>query len=149
MQITRETHLKVAFITWGLVGTGLLIAGGFFLFGGRSLSVLDGAKPSPGLTEAIGLVIALGLGFIKGNIVLKKLAKKYSARIQQLPEISPIYMTFSRKSWIMVVGMIVLGRLIRAFGAPHLVVGVIYVAVGFALVLGSRAYLEGPQSSHA
>lgn len=134
---------------WGLVGSGLLIAGGSFLFGERSLSVLGSTKPSPGLTEAIGLVIALVLGFIKGNIVIKKLAKKYSLRIQQLPEMSPFYMTFSRKSWIMILGMIVLGRAIRALGAPHLVVGVIYVAVGFALIIGCRTYLEGPQPEHA
>ncbi len=149
MQVTRETHLRVAFFMWGLVGTGLLIAGSYFLFGARSLSVLDGAKPKPGLTEAIALILALGVGFIKGNLVLKKVARKYSARIEKLPETSPIYMTFSPKSWILVAGMMALGRITRSIGAPPLVVGVIYVAVGFALVLGSLTYLERPQAQHA
>ncbi len=125
---------------WGLVGTGLLIAGTFFLFG-RSLSVLNDGLSDPGLKEGVGLVIGLVIGFIKGNFVFKKLARKYIARIQSLPEASPFYMTFSGKSWIMIGGMMALGRIIRALGAPHFVIGTIYVAVGFALVLGSRNYL--------
>lgn len=147
MQITRDTHLKVAFFMWALVGFGLLTAGSFFLFGFRSLSLLDSAKPTPGLAEGIALGIALVLGFIKGNLVLRKLAKKYITRIKQLPETSPIYMTFSRKSWVMIVGMIAIGRIIRALGAPHLIIGAVYVAVGFALILGCRTYLEGPHTN--
>ena len=142
MQITRNTHLKVAFFIWGLVGTGLLIAGGAFLFGDRSLSVLNGETAVSWQAEGIGLAIALVIGFIKGRFVLTKVARKYIARIKTLPESSPFYMTFSRKSWVMVGGMMLLGRVIRAMGAPHLVVGSIYVAVGFALVLGSRTYIN-------
>lgn len=148
MNITRETHLKVAFGMWGLVGTGLLIAGSFFLFG-RSLSVLNDGLSDPGLTEVIGLVIGLIIGFIKGNFVFKQLAKKYIARIQSLPETSAIYMTFSAKSWIMILGMMTLGRIIRALGTPHYVIGTIYIAVGFALVLGSRNYLMHHQAKEA
>ncbi len=140
MNIKRETHLKVAFLMWGLVGTGLLISGAIFLFGNRSLSVFGEGRPGPGFTEAIGLAIALTIGFIKGNLVLKKLARKYIARIKTLPEKSPVYMTFSPKSWVMVVGMMLLGKIVRSVGAPHLVIGVIYLAVGFALVLGAQAY---------
>ncbi len=142
MQITRNTHLKVAFFIWGLVGTGLLIAGGAFLFGDRSLSVLNGETAVSWQAEGIGLAIAGLIGFIKGRFVLTKVARKYIARIKTLPESSPFYMTFSRKSWVMVGGMMLLGRVIRAMGAPHLVVGSIYVAVGFALVLGSRTYIN-------
>ena len=148
MNITKETHLKVAFCMWGLVGTGLLIAGSFFLFG-RSLSVLNDGLSDPGLNEGIGLVIGLIIGFIKGNFVFKKLARKYIARIQSLPETSPIYMTFSGKSWIMILGMMALGRIIRALGAPPIVIGTIYIAVGFALVLGSRHYLSSHHTKEA
>ena len=147
LQVTRETHLKLAFITWGLVGSGLLIAGAFFLFGDFTRSDYGMESPAPGMTEGIGLVIGLALGFIKGNFVLRKIARKYSARIKALPETSPVYMTFSPKSWIMVLGMILLGRTIRALGAPHLIIGVIYVAVGFALIMGCRTYIAGPHSS--
>lgn len=130
---------------WGMVGTGLLIAGAVFLFGGRSLSVLSDGRGGPGMAEGMALMIALVIGFIKGNFVLKKLAKRYISRIKALPETSPIYMTFSPKSWIMIVGMMTLGKAIRVLGIPPLVIGGIYVAVGFALVLGSRTYLLSHQ----
>lgn len=78
MEVTRDTHLKLAFLLWALVGTGLLIAGGIFLFGGRTMSELDPAKGMPGMAEGIGLVIALIIGFAKGNFVLPKIAKKIS-----------------------------------------------------------------------
>jgi len=143
MQVTRETHLKLAFFLWALVGTGLLIAGGIFLFGNRSMSEIDPAAGSVGLAQVIGLAIALPLGFVKGNFVLPKIARKNIARIEQLPEESPFYMTFSLKSWLLILSMMLIGTVIRLMGAPHVVRGTIYVAVGLALVLGSRAYLVG------
>lgn len=144
MEVTRDTHLKLAFLLWALVGAGLLIAGGIFLFGGRTMSELDPARGTPGIAEGIGLLIALIIGFAKGNFVLPKIAKKNIARIEQLPEKSPFYMTFSVKSWLLILVMILIGRTIRFFGAPALVIGVIYAAVGFALALGSRSYLVAP-----
>ena len=143
MQVSRGAHLKLAFILWALVGVGLLIAGSVFLFGGRSMSALDGERPSPGIAEGVALVIALAVGFIKGNFVLTKIARKNMARIYQLPDASPFYRTFSLKSWILILAMILIGRVIRWAGAPSILIGAVYLAVGFALVLGSRAYLAG------
>lgn len=148
MQITREAHLRIAFMTWTLVGTGLLIFGMNVLFG-RSLGVLDNGSPSPGLAEGVGLVLALTVGFLKGNFILRRVALKYIARIQMLSEMSPFYMTFAPKNWILVVGMMSLGKLIRTFASSPLVIGVIYVTVGFALVLGARSYLMEPQVAQA
>lgn len=144
--MSRATHLKLAFILWALVGCGLLIAGAIFLFGGRSMSALDQGRSGPGIAEGIGLFLALAIGFVKGNFVLTKIAGKNMARIDRLPESSPFYATFSLKSWILILVMILIGRLIRLLGAPHFIIGVVYIAVGFALVLGSRAYLKGPSA---
>ncbi len=131
MNVSHKTHLKMAAGLWGMVGLGLLMAGFMFLFGG----------PAIGMTEWICFFIAMVIGLVKGKIVLPKVAKKNIARIDGLPEQSPWYMTFSAMSWTLVLGMIILGRTIRFLGAPHFVVGVIYVAVGMALLLGSRTYL--------
>ncbi|MEK7286563.1 MAG: hypothetical protein AAB035_04615 [Nitrospirota bacterium] len=142
MMVSRNTHLKIAAGIWGMVGFGLLMAGLFFLFGNRSVSTLPGATTAIGLPEGIGFIIALIIGFVKGQIVLPKVAKKNIARIMTLPEKSPIFTTFSVRSWTLVLGMILLGRFIRVMGAPHFVVGTIYMAVGIALLLGSRVYLK-------
>ncbi len=133
---------------WGLVGTGLLIFGMNTLFG-RSLSVLNADRTNPGMMEGIALSLALTVGFIKGNFVLKKLALKYTSRIHALPEMSPVYMTFAPKNWILVIGMITLGKIVRTFGASPLIIGGVYVAIGVALVLGSRTYLTGHQVRQA
>jgi len=140
LNITRKTHLKIAFMTWALVGAGLFIFGLNALFG-HPLSLLNSGQVKPGLAEGLGLALALTVGFFKGNFVLKKIAFKYVSRIQRLSDLSPFYMTFSPKNWILVIGMMTLGRLVRTFGPSPFVIGVIYVTVGFALVLGARTYL--------
>jgi hypothetical protein len=137
IQVSQKTHLKLAFLLWAVVGVGLLIAGVRFLIGADASAMATG----------IGCLIALGLGFAKGYFVLPKIARKNSARIQQLPVESPIWATFSPKSWMLVLLMILIGRTLRALGAPLLLVGVIYLAVGLALLLGSRAYLESSPPS--
>ena len=142
MNVLRSTHLKMAAGLWGMVGFGLLMAGNIFLFGHRTMDTLPGDGSAIGMTEGISFVIALVIGFVKGKIVLPKVARKNIARIESLPEQSPLYMTFSAKSWMLVLGMIIIGKTIRFLGAPDFVVGAIYVAVGIALLLGSRVYLE-------
>ncbi|HIE64355.1 MAG: hypothetical protein ABGX83_09595 [Nitrospira sp.] len=144
MNISKEMHLKVAFFWWGAVGTMLLIVGSGLLFGGRSLSVLNTGPTSPGTAQWVGLAIALCIGFIKGRFVFRKVARRYIKRIQALPEKSPVYMTFSLKSWGLILCMMALGMILRALETPHLVRGVIDIAVGLALVLGSKNYLIHP-----
>lgn len=141
MNISKEMHLKVAFFWWGMVGTMLLIVGSGLLFGGRSLSVLNTEPTSPGMGQWAGLAIALCIGFIKGHFVFKKVARKYMKRIEHLPAKSPLYMTFSLKSWGLILSMMALGVTLRVLGTPQLLRGIIDVAVGFALVLGSKTYL--------
>jgi len=143
MHVSRSTHLKMAAGLWGMVGLGLLTAGLIFLFGHQTMGTLSGDGSAIGMTEGICFVVALIVGFAKGKWVLPKVAKKNIARIEALPEQSPAYLTFSAKSWMLVLGMIVIGRTIRFLGAPHFIVGAIYVAVGIALLLGSRVYLNG------
>ncbi len=145
MNVSRSTHLKMAAGLWGMVGFGLLMAGLIFLFGHRTMSTLPGSGEEIGMTEWISFAVALIIGFVKGKMVLPKVAQKNIARIEALPEPSPFYMTYSAKSWMLVLGMIIIGRTIRFLGAPHFVVGAIYVAVGIALLLGSPVYLKPTQ----
>jgi len=137
MQVTREMHLRLAFGLWALVGIGLLTAGLRWVF------EADAATLSVG----IGLAVALLLGGVKGGLVLPKIARKNIARIQLLPITSPVYATFSVKSWALVLLMILIGRGLRFFGLPLFFVGVLYVAVGLALLLGSRTYLQPSQGA--
>jgi len=132
VQVTRQTHLRLAFCLWAAVGFGLLTAGL------RWISGSDATTMSVGL----GLAVALLLGVVKGGLVLPKIARKNIARIHLLPIQSPVYCTFSVKSWALVLLMILIGRGLRAVGLPLFFIGLIYVAVGLALLLGSRTYVR-------
>jgi len=131
--ITHKTHLKIAFSLWAIVGTGLLSAGGILLTMGQ-----EGFNTGTWL----GLAVALILGYFKGKFMLTKIGRKNINRIFNLPEASPLYSTFSPRSWILILLMIAIGRTIRFLGASPTIVGVIYVAVGLALLIGSRTYLS-------
>jgi len=132
MQVTREVHLRLAFVLWAIVGSALFSVGLIWVL--RS----DVTPTSLWLSLAVALI----LGGVKGGIVLPKIARKNSARIHLLPMQSPLYCTFSVKSWGLVLLMILIGRGLRAAGLPLFFAGLIYVAVGFALLLGSRTYLQ-------
>ena len=129
--ISREAHLKIAMALWAMVGVGLFMTGLFFLFP-------EGGEPLSLIVLSVGLV----LGGIKGRFVLPKVGKRNKDRILTLPEPSPFYMTFNAKSWLLVLSMILLGRIIRLAGTPPVIVGGIYVAVGIALLLGSASYRQ-------
>jgi hypothetical protein len=139
MMISHKAHLGIATALWAMVGLGLLTAGLFFLFGDIGIGV-------PSMVTSIA---ALAVGAFKGSVVLPKIAKKNKDRILALPEASPFYMTFNAKSWLLVLSMILLGRLIRFAGTPHFVVGGIYMAVGIALLLGSTCYLKNAAEAEA
>jgi hypothetical protein len=136
MRVHHHVHLKLAFVLWGIVGLSLFIVGIAFLTVGES-----GLDP----LRAGLLAAGIALGIAKSRFVLNKIARKNIKRIFTLPQKSHVLSTFSIRSWILVLAMILLGRLIRFLGAPYPVIGVIYVAVGFGLALSSRRYLfDGP-----
>ena len=65
-------------------------------------------------------------------------ARKNVARIQEKEEGSCLGGIFSFKSWLLILVMIALGRLLRLSGVPLGLYGVVVVAVGWGLLLSSR-----------
>ena len=133
MQLRHEAHLRLAFLIWGVVGVSLFTVGIIFLTKGES---------GFDLTSGILFLIGTAIGLVKGHFVLKKVARKNIKRIYALPRESSPLATFSLRSWVLVLLMILLGRSIRFLGAPYWVSGFIYVAVGFGLALSSLIYIS-------
>jgi len=114
-----------------MVAAALWSGVGLFLFGrGALLLYYDSAY----------LVLLAGVlaGTFKSLLVLDKTAAKNVRRIRQFGESTCIGGVYSWKTWILVTCMIVGGRMLRHSSLPTAVVGVIYVAVGWALLFSSR-----------
>jgi len=118
-----STHLMFGALIWSVVGF-FLMANGFFLtsLAGRSWLIF------------LGLI----LGTAKGLFVLDRVARKNIKRIRGFEPKACIGSVYSYKTWLLVIMMIVLGRTLRMTVLPGEVVGVIYIAVGWGLMLSSR-----------
>jgi hypothetical protein len=117
-----RTHLLVAASIWTAAGLGLFLRGWLgFPEGNRFLFVLGG----------------MAIGTIKALLVLDGAARKNIQRILACRDRHCIGGVYSFRMWGMVLLMIIGGRLLRVF-APESFTWVLYLAIGWALVLSSR-----------
>ncbi len=119
---STRTNLLVAALMWSFIGLYLMVRG-YLLH--QALSGLFWA-------------LALGLGTLKAFLVIERAARKNIARIVARPDGMCLGGVYSWGMWGMVVCMMLGGRLLRNSSVPPLVLSVIYVAVGWALLLSSR-----------
>ncbi|NOG55564.1 MAG: hypothetical protein HND57_14790 [Planctomycetes bacterium] len=122
---SQRMQLFLAAFMWSAVGTGLFAYGVWMLFG---RSEFGQSAVSWGL-----LVGAMVIGLLKGRFVLSRTARKNIARIRNRPEGLCLGGFVSWKGWLMIAGMMTLGRLLRSGLLSPVVVGVIYAAVGTGL----------------
>jgi len=121
--VSIRTHLFLAALIWSVVGF-FLLANGFVLVS---------------LQNHLWYAVAgLTLGTAKTFFVLDRVARKNIKRIKEFEDKVCIGSVYSWKTWVLVAGMIVLGRFLRTTVLPGEVVGLIYTAVGWALMLASR-----------
>lgn len=119
---STSTNLLVAALMWSFIGLYLMVRG--YLL--------------PTVFPGVFLGLALGLGILKAFLVIERAAKKNITRIVARPDGMCLGGVYSWGMWLMVVGMMLGGRLLRNSTVPSLVVGVIYVAVGWSLFWSSR-----------
>jgi hypothetical protein len=122
---SARAQLAAAAGLWTVVGLGLGSAGGLW-----SLSV-----PAP---ASLGL-LALGacLGLVKAALVIRPMARRNAQRILARGDGRCFGGFLSWKSWLFVLAMMAFGALLRASPVPRPVLGVLYVAIGVALLTGS------------
>lgn len=119
-----RTHLFSAALLWTVVGSGLSVAGIAWCFG----SALPWALFLAGAGVAAGLV--------KGRYVLRTMAERNAARIIDRGDGHCLGGFLSLKTWLLVVLMMISGILLRRSAVPRPVLGVLYSAVGTALLVG-------------
>ena len=121
--VSIRTHLLLGALIWTVVG--------FFLLTNGFVLVSLGDHPTYGL---IGMVI----GTAKTFFILDRVARKNTTRIKEFEDKVCFGSVYSLKTWFLVAAMIVLGRFLRTTVLPGEIVGLIYTAVGWALMLSSR-----------
>jgi hypothetical protein len=117
-----RTHLLAAALLWTAVGTGLSAAGIVWCLCAR--------KPW------IPLASGVCAGALKGIFIISKVAAGNARRIISRGDGKCLGGFLSVKTWLVVAAMMGSGIGLRHSGVPRPVLGVIYVAVGTALLTG-------------
>ncbi|MCP3903897.1 MAG: hypothetical protein GY715_09710 [Planctomycetes bacterium] len=83
------------------------------------------------------LAVAAAIGVVKAVTVLRQAARRISGRIRSRDDCRCVGGFFSWRTWLFVAAMMGLGFVVRASPIPAEVVGVVYAAVGVALLIAS------------
>ena len=121
--VSRSMHLFAAPLLWTAVGIMLMERG----LGWMGLHV----------TLRL-LLIALLAGTAKSLTVLDKAAKKVLSRIMGFSDNTCIGAVYPWKTWLLVLMMMACGIALRIFFKPSPLLGAVYFAIGWALLLSSR-----------
>ena len=132
----KSTSIKIVGIIWFLVGAGLSIAGILWIL-----------KLGLGPKLALIVAVSLSVGLLKGKFILQKVALKYHKRADEI--------SFTKKDiftgWAKILGvkgflligiMIAMGRFLRSTPIDRPILGLIYLAVGIALVYASKIFFK-------
>ena len=123
-----RTQLLLAEMMWTVVGTMLLTLG---------LVWIVRRYHAPGWAYAAPFLL---VGLLKARFVLDRVARRTIARIRTRGESHCVGGFFSPTSWLLIVGMMVLGQVLRASPLPRADIGFLYVVVGTALLISSRVF---------
>ncbi len=121
--VNRAVHLFAAPLLWTVVGSMLVIRGAGWIDTGYAWGCF---------------ILALIVGTAKSVFILDKTARRGVDRIVDLQDGTCLGAVYSWKSWILVVLMMTSGILFRVFFVPGSILGTVYVAIGWALILSSR-----------
>jgi hypothetical protein len=116
----------MAEMMWTVVGSMLL---------GLGLLWIVRRYHTPGYAYAAPFLV---LGVVKALFILDRVARRTILRIRTRGNDHCVGGFFSPASWGLIVGMMLLGQVLRASPVPRADVGFLYVTVGSALLISSR-----------
>jgi hypothetical protein len=134
--LSRTQHLWIAAGIWTLVGAGLFVMGLVFWFHFPYLGFLD-------TRHLLGGAAALTVGLVKGKLILDRTAGRVIERVETLQEPNPfksVFQMFGAKTIALILAMMGIGIVLRVAGVSFEVRGLIYIAVGIALLWSCRRY---------
>jgi len=123
-----RTQVLLAALVWTGVGLGLTTAG------------VHWSLLAPAFWPAAILAVALPLGLLKGRFALTKAAGKIATRIARRGDGTCLGGFLSWQTWLFVLAMMGMGMALRRSDLPRAILGLVYTAVGVALLWGSRVF---------
>jgi hypothetical protein len=133
----KQRLLKIAGLIWIVVGLFLIYRGSDLY----NLAVIE--QNTSKETLIISIILGVVIGIIKGKFVLSKTALRNRNRINQLVSPLSIHQIFSGPFYGLILGMMLLGFLLREFNSylgGYVVVASIYCGIGMALIAASSVY---------
>jgi hypothetical protein len=122
----RRTHIMLAQLLWTLIGSMLLGLGVWW--------VVHAWGPH-GLLYTVPF---LTLGVAKGLFILDRTARRTAARIDERGDDRCVFSFYSPSTWLVALGFMVFGQVLRHLPIPRPDLGLVYIMVGVGLLLGSR-----------
>jgi hypothetical protein len=130
----RWVHHLLAALMWSVVGSALLAVGSHWA--GLTFAAFGTAHAVLLPLVLIGCGVAAGVA--KAHWVLRPSAERIIQRIDERGDGRCAGGFLSWRSWGFVLVMILAGRLLRGSHIPRAALGVVYVAVGTALLLAAH-----------
>jgi hypothetical protein len=85
----------------------------------------------------------VGIGLVKGKLILDRTANRVIERVDSLEEPNPfksVFQMFGSKTIALILAMMGIGIVLRMAGVSFEIRGLIYMAVGMALIWSCRRY---------
>ena len=88
------------------------------------------------------IFIGLLLGVVKGYYIFTRIVNTNIQRIAQLNRVNFILAFISLKTYLLIIGMIILGILLRNSMFPKQYLAIIYLGVGLSMIISSYPYFK-------
>jgi len=89
------------------------------------------------------VLLALAIGTAKSLLVLDKTSMRLQDRIHTFADSTCLGAVYSWKTWLLVLLMMGSGIAMRRLTDPGMVIGTLYMAIGWALLFSSRRGWQG------
>jgi hypothetical protein len=120
----------MAFIVWMLVGLML------------SRSAIIWWENYTGSLIPLFVVLGLILGLVKGYFILTRVVNINIKRIYEMEGTGFILAFISPRTYLLILGMMMLGMILRHSSFPKHYLAIIYLGVGLAMLISSYPYLK-------
>lgn len=127
-----------------------LVAGMFWLIAGMILLMLAAQwlLTFAAATTALIVVLGTGVGYIIYQFGFSNIVRKNVKRIKIQPPSVCLFAFQAWRSYLIVFIMMMFGYLIRHSPVSRLLVALIYISIGFGLLLSSLIYLKTYWQTH-